>query len=120
MVEKKKMANLWVEDIVGKSENAGYQHFLLFPPFFSKGFFLRSFNSLPHNPDFQQHPIRRTFEIVRKGENGGNQYFLLFPQSFLCVHELFFNFEPAFILSFANILNLDQSKIMSFGKWQKL
>ena len=30
-----------VEHIVGKGENAGYQHFLLFPTMFSIGFFLR-------------------------------------------------------------------------------
>ena len=30
-----------VETIVGKGENAGNQHFLLFPTMFSKGFFLR-------------------------------------------------------------------------------
>ena len=29
-----------VENIVGKGENAGYQHFLLFPTMFSKCFFL--------------------------------------------------------------------------------
>ena len=29
------------ENIVGKVENAGFQHFLLFPQFFSKDFFLR-------------------------------------------------------------------------------
>ena len=29
-----------VENIVGKGENAGYQHFLLFPQFFSKGVLL--------------------------------------------------------------------------------
>ena len=28
-----------VENIVGKGENAGYQHFLHFPTMFSKGFF---------------------------------------------------------------------------------
>ena len=26
----------WVENIVGKGENAGYQHFLLFPQYFQK------------------------------------------------------------------------------------
>ena len=31
-----------VENIVGKGENAGYQHFLLFPQRFQKGFFSRS------------------------------------------------------------------------------
>ena len=30
-----------VENIVEKGENAGYQHFLLFPTTFSKGIFLR-------------------------------------------------------------------------------
>ena len=28
----------WVENIVGKGENADYQHFLLFPTMFSKSF----------------------------------------------------------------------------------
>ena len=36
------------EHTVGKGENAGYQHFLLFPECLPLG----SFNSLPHNPDF--------------------------------------------------------------------
>ena len=31
-----------VESIVGKGENAGYQHFLLFPQYFQKHFFLAS------------------------------------------------------------------------------
>ena len=30
-----------VENIVGKGENAGYQHFLLFPQCFQKAFLLR-------------------------------------------------------------------------------
>ena len=30
-----------VENIVGKGENAGYQHFLLFPQCFLRGLFLR-------------------------------------------------------------------------------
>ena len=30
-----------VKNIVGKGENAGYQHFLLFPPCFHKGFLYR-------------------------------------------------------------------------------
>ena len=40
--EKLKFALERVENIVGKGENAGYQHFLLFPTMFSKGFFLKS------------------------------------------------------------------------------
>ena len=31
-------ASGWVENIVGTGENAGYQHFLLFPQFFPKPF----------------------------------------------------------------------------------
>ena len=29
----------WVKNIVGKGENAGYQHFLLFPPCFQRASF---------------------------------------------------------------------------------
>ena len=39
----------WVENIVGKGENADYQHFLLFPTMFSKGLFLGVFNPFPNN-----------------------------------------------------------------------
>ena len=34
-----------VENIVGKGENAEYQHFLLFPQMFSKAFFSRGVKS---------------------------------------------------------------------------
>ena len=34
-----------VENIVGKGENAGYQHFLLFPQCFQKTFYLGSLKS---------------------------------------------------------------------------
>ena len=34
---------LGLENIVGKGENAGYQHFLLFPTSFQKASFLESF-----------------------------------------------------------------------------
>ena len=32
----------WVENIVGKGENAGYQHFLLFPQCFQKAKVVKS------------------------------------------------------------------------------
>ena len=35
----------WLENIVGKGENAGNQHFLLFPQFFQKASFLRDVKS---------------------------------------------------------------------------
>ena len=39
LTEKKmKFALEVVENIVGKGENAGYQHFLLFPQYFQKAF----------------------------------------------------------------------------------
>ena len=39
MTEKLKFVLGRVENIVGKGENAGHQHFLLFPAMFSNGFF---------------------------------------------------------------------------------
>ena len=41
MTQKWKFVLERVENIVGKGENAGYQHFLLFPQCFPKGFFFR-------------------------------------------------------------------------------
>ena len=35
----------WLETIVGKGENAGYQHFLLFPQCFQRAYFLGSLKS---------------------------------------------------------------------------
>ena len=35
----------WVENIVEKGENAGYQYFLLFPQCFEKGFIFKVFES---------------------------------------------------------------------------
>ena len=35
LLEKSKVALGWLENILGKRENAGYQHFLLFPKMFS-------------------------------------------------------------------------------------
>ena len=37
-----------VENTVGKGENAGYQHFLLFPTVFSNAFFFRVLKSRDH------------------------------------------------------------------------
>ena len=40
LIQKQKFFLGWVENIVGKGENAGYQHFILFQQcFFLKGFF---------------------------------------------------------------------------------
>ena len=50
--------------------------------------------------------------IFRKG----NQHFLLFPQCFLPFRKQVLIFLFKFILSSANAFNLDQSKILLFGK----
>ena len=89
-----------VGSIVEKGENAGYQHFLLFPQCFQKASPLGSFNSLPNNmvldltkwKAFADDKINeaqmmisvfdRVENIVGKGENAVFQHFLLFQQYF--------------------------------------
>ena len=45
MTQKLKFSLGRVENVVGKGENAGYQHFLLFPQCFQKDTFSRAFKS---------------------------------------------------------------------------
>ena len=59
----------------------------------------------------------KTFKnIVGKGENAGNQHFLLFPQCFLTHHRQKSSIERYLICRLQNAINLDRSKILSFGK----
>ena len=61
--------------------------------------------------------VKKPFEnIVGKGENAGNQHFLLFPQCFLPFLLQNSFFKSHLILLSANAFNLDQSKILLFGK----
>ena len=56
---------------------------------------------------------------MRKGENAGKQHFLLFPQCFLPFPKQISIFQSHLVIvifSSANAFNLDQSKILSFGK----
>ena len=46
-----------VENIVGKRENAGYQHFLLFPQCFQKLFFPRVFKSRNDKRSMPNHAV---------------------------------------------------------------
>ena len=69
------------------------------------------FNSLPHNPTFNDREEEGFLNIVGKGENAGYQHFLLFPQCFLPSY-----FWATFIMLSANASNLHQTKILSFGK----
>ena len=89
-----------VENIVGKGENAGHQHFLFFPQCFLKASLSRSFNSLPNGKILNVTKLKafadnklniakmkiflfdRVENAVAKGENAGYQHFLLFPQCF--------------------------------------
>ena len=74
------------------------------------------FNSSLHHTDIWR-PWKKAFEnIVGKGENAGNQHFLLFPLYFLPLHQTSFNFSFKVISSSANAFNLEQSRILLFGK----
>ena len=64
-----------VENTAGKGENAGYQHFLLFPQCFPKPSTLGSLKVGICLPD-------RAKNTAGKGENAGYQHFLLFSQCF--------------------------------------
>ena len=54
--------------------------------------------------------------IVGKRENAGNQHFLLFPQYFKPFSNQISIFLVTFVLTFAIAFNLEQSKIVLFGK----
>ena len=54
--------------------------------------------------------------IMGKGENAGNHHFLIFLQCFLPFPNQVLIFYLNNILLSANAFNLDQSKILLFGK----
>ena len=59
----------------------------------------------------------KTYEkIVGKGENADNHHFLLFPQLLSSLPKTNFSSLVTLTLSSSNALNLDQSKILLFGK----
>ena len=62
-------------------------------------------------------PKKEAFDnIVGTGENAGNQHYHLFPPCFLPIPKQILISQFHLILSLANAFNLDQSKILSFGK----
>ena len=102
VIEKLKFVLERVENIVGKRENAVYQHFLLFPTMFSKGFFFKVFKSRDYvekNKCFSSGEGEQNFflQILLKRVTlcltmttfdayDENTFFFLFPQCFLhCV-----------------------------------
>ena len=122
---------------VGKGENAGCQHFLLFPQHFQKApswslkvgilWYLFPECFLPFPNQISTFHLQRVKEkvpergsktptqnTVGKGENTGNQ--LLFPQCFLPLSDT----NPIILaishLSSANTLKFDKSKTLLFHK----
>ena len=60
---------------------------------------------------------KEAFEnILGKRENACNQYLCLLPKMFSILSETNFNFLVTFIMLSAKTFNLDQLKILSFGK----
>ena len=94
VAQKLKFALGRVENMMGKGENAGYQHFLRFRQCFQKAFFSGvSKVSLCGKGLTHSHTMtllttlgKKPFEnTVGKGEIARNEQFLLFPQCFLPV-----------------------------------
>ena len=95
------------ESIVGKGKKWWLLAFSSFPTIFSKGFFLMVVLAAPRNMSFKN--------IVGRGENAGYKHYS-FPQNVFypfLKKKKFLNFTTRV---FANALNLDQSKILLFGK----
>ena len=67
-------------------------------------------------PSFSNHAEKTLENIVGKGENAGNQHFLPFPHSFSYYHRPILSFEIYKICLLQIAFNLDQSKIVWFGK----
>ena len=119
-----------VENIVEKGENDGFQHFLLFPQCFQKASFSGSLkvgivwervNCLPHNPDFQLPVVKHLFKALWEKKK------VLLTSIFSFSHYVFnpmndknHHILSHFILLSASALNLDQPRILSFGKEAKV
>ena len=100
------------ENNVGKGENAGNQHFLLFPQCFlpiPKRNFV--FNRFPKQAQVFTCLQYKSFEnTMRKGE------IALFPSVFSTHMENFLPFSSNLELSSANSFSLEESKICHLGK----
>ena len=123
------------ENIVEKKENAGNQHFLLFPQCFSSlhktnftfGFIL----NLPSANAFNLSSERfcrlalvltclrhKSFEnTVGKGEIANNEQFLLLPQSFLLILRTFYHFYQ---IENCRLQTISVLKSLKFFLWEKV
>ena len=75
MTEKLKFVLERVENIVGKGENAGYQHFLLFPPCFPRCSFIGFLNVMIVWERFNSFT---SYESLRSAQTDMNATFSLF------------------------------------------
>ena len=107
-----------IENIVGKEENAGYQHFLLFPQYFQKFFFLHCVKSrhrvLTHSHTMTPFdaPEKQAFwKHCGKRRNCSLWAISPFPTVFSTRLDNFLPFLSYLILSSANSFSLEESKI---------
>ena len=124
VTEKLKFVLGGAENIMGKRENAGYHHFLLFTYCFQKLFHLghlkvrivwervkQGINPFPNKPWFLC-PQYKSFEntVEKKEEIACNKQFILFPQRFLPFWRTFCHFHQT-----SNC----RLQILSVQKWLK-
>ena len=117
LAEKLKLVLEWMENSVGKGENAGYQHFLLFPQCFQKpslsgslkvGIECERLNPFPSKPWFLRVCSTSLFEnTVGKGEIARNEQFLLFP--------VFFNWR-----TFCHFYQISYCRLQTLSIWKSL
>ena len=110
---------------MGKGENAGYQHFLLFPQCFQKFFVSRSLELgivwYRIKPFPKQALVFRCLQCksfkntVGKGEIAHKEQFLLFPQCFLFL-KLSFNFHQ---IQNCCLQTVSVWKSLKFVDWEK-
>ena len=122
VTEKLKFVLERVENIVGKGENAGYQHFLTM---FSKGFFPRVIKSWDCVARVNPFPNKAWFlrvccasllkPLLVKGEIARNTQFLLFPKGFYPFGErsaIFIKFE----IVICKLFHFERVQNLSFWK----
>ena len=96
-----------VENIVGKGENTGYQHFLLYQKCFQKASFTRLFNPFPHSH------TTTLFDAQHCGKRRNCSWWAIspFPKVFSTCLDNSLSFSSNLKLSSANSLSLEESKI---------
>ena len=102
------------ENIVRKGENAGNQHFLLYPhvfyPIKDKNYHFSNLTLSQTSPGFYVSAVHISFEnTVGKGEIACNEQFLLFPQYFLLSWRTFCHFDQ-----------IQNCRLQTLSVWKRL